>query len=273
MQKANYWRIKSLTKGIEVLRAINRQPGGIAGSAELAAVTGMHRTTVKRLVETLRLAGLVECLPGTGQYCLTHRVRELSEGFRDEHCLPEIAAPLLGELTRKILWPSGLVVPERGRLLVRHSTYRDSCLAMHPSMLGKDIPFLRTASGRAYLAFCSREERGLLLDVLRTRADEEGMRARDHARVNALLDGIQRAGLAVNDGEWVLSGRFAAIAVPVRSGGRVIACLNVVFSKRSVSPRDAVHRWGRDLATTARLLERAFSAWRNSQEARVKCLA
>lgn len=99
------------------------------------------------------------------------------------------------------------------------------------------------------------------------------MRAREHDRVRALLGGIQRSGLAVNDGKWVLSGRFAAIAVPVRYDGRVIACLNVVFSKRAASLHDAVRRWSHDLAATALLLEKDFSARRSAQEARAKCVS
>ncbi len=47
-----YREVRGLTRGLAVLRALNAMPGGVGGVVELARRTGLHRTTVKRLLET-----------------------------------------------------------------------------------------------------------------------------------------------------------------------------------------------------------------------------
>ena len=48
---ALYREVRGLSRGLAVLRALNARPGGIGGVADLARTTGLHRTTVKRLLE------------------------------------------------------------------------------------------------------------------------------------------------------------------------------------------------------------------------------
>ena len=79
-----YKEVRGLTRGLALLKALNAAPGGIATTTELGQACNIHRTTVKRLVETLRTAGLVRLGERDGQYCLTFEVRRLSEGFVDE---------------------------------------------------------------------------------------------------------------------------------------------------------------------------------------------
>ena len=76
--------MRSLARGLDVLKALNRAPGGQASTTDLAKACGVHRTTVKRLLETLRAEGFVRHGERDGQYYLTFEVRRLSEGFEDD---------------------------------------------------------------------------------------------------------------------------------------------------------------------------------------------
>ncbi|MDP1165894.1 helix-turn-helix domain-containing protein, partial [Klebsiella pneumoniae] len=78
---------------------------GGARITELAQQTGLHRTTVRRLLETLQHEGYVRRSESDDSYLLTLKVRELSEGFRDEQWVSQCAAPLLGELMQQVVWP------------------------------------------------------------------------------------------------------------------------------------------------------------------------
>ncbi len=260
-QEGKYWQVQGLQRGLEVLRAINRRHRGVATIVQISDDTTLHRTTVKRLLETLRNAGFVRHLPASNSYGLTFHVRELSQGFRDEVWASQMAGPLLRKLTEKVLWSCGIATLEADHLIVRDSTYRNSPLSVHPTMLGERLPLLLTASGRAYLAFCPAHERKVLLETLRMRADEQGERARDRRYLRDVIVGIRACGFAINEGEWVLSDGFGAIAVPVRHGRRVLACLNIVFSRRSVSMKEAVARYSGELVRTARELENQFRSW------------
>ena len=56
---AIYRPIQSLVRGLSILQAINRAPDGWASIAELSKQTGLHRTTVRRMLETLQAEGYV----------------------------------------------------------------------------------------------------------------------------------------------------------------------------------------------------------------------
>ncbi len=50
---AEYGTVRSLVRGLELLRVLNRHDKGRASLAQIASGTGLHRTTVRRLLETL----------------------------------------------------------------------------------------------------------------------------------------------------------------------------------------------------------------------------
>ena len=250
-----YRRVQGLVRGLEVLCALNEAPGASGSPASLAKATGLHRTTVKRLLETLREAGFVRRLPDDS-FRLTFRVRSLSAGFTDETWVAQVAAPLLRKLTEDVLWPSDLVTLEGEELVIRDSTHAFSPLSFHPAMLGQRLPFLQTAVGRAYLAFCAPAERDALLAMLRSRNDKDGHLARDTRRVRALLQATRARGYAINEGDWIGGGRFGALAVPILRNGHARACINLIFSKRAISTAEAASKYLLRMKHTAETIER-----------------
>lgn len=81
---AAYAKVRGLTRGLEVLRALNRMEGGRARAQQLAGVTGLHRTTVRRLLETLMAQGFVCRGESDDTFRLTLQMRCLSEWFTDD---------------------------------------------------------------------------------------------------------------------------------------------------------------------------------------------
>src|SRR5216684_6903268 len=70
--------VRSLSRGLALIRELNVT--GPSSVQQLAARTGLHRTTCYRLLETLRQDGLVTPDEQNGLFGLTARVRMLSEG-------------------------------------------------------------------------------------------------------------------------------------------------------------------------------------------------
>jgi len=252
---AGYSTVQGLMRGLSVLVALNRAPSATASVIALAKATGLHRTTVKRLLETLRNAGFVRLLPEDNSYRLTFRVQQLAEGFRDEVWVCDIARPLLRTLTERIVWPSSLVTLEHDTLVVRESTHQLSPLSFHTGSLGATLPLLRTAAGRAWLAFCPADERELLLEMARAKGGAEGRFANDRTRLAQLLDETRARGFAINEGDWIGKGRFGAIAAPIRQGKHLTGCIDVVFSKRAVKMDEAIRRYASEIIATARAIE------------------
>jgi IclR family mhp operon transcriptional activator len=238
-----YKQVRGLVRGLHVLRALNRTPGGIASTTELARLCSIDRTTTKRLLETLRAEGFVRQGERDGQYYLTFEVRRLSEGFEDEVWVSQVATPLMQASVRELVWPCDLATAEAGFMVVRESTHRWSVLSQHRAMIGEKLPLLVTAVGRAYLCACDETEREALLELLRGRDDRWGELARDRRYVRRVIADTGRRGYAYNDGEWLREASFAAVGVPVHSGGRLLAAMNMVFPKAAVSTKDLQGRF------------------------------
>ena len=238
-----YREVRGLSRGLAVLRALNARPGGIGGVLELARATGLHRTTVKRLLETLRGEGLVHQKDDGASYALGFEVRRLSEGYVAADWLDQVAAPAMRDHLRALSWPSDLATPDDGFMIVRESTHRMSLLSQHRATIGIRIPMLVSALGRAWMSWCAEEEREATLSILRSRTDEMGTLANDRAYVKQILRDTRRRGYAVNKGEWVTEESVTAIAFPVRIGEHAIGAINLVLQRHAVSGREIATRY------------------------------
>jgi IclR family mhp operon transcriptional activator len=263
---AEYSRVQGLERGIEVLRALNASTGGRNSVVRLSTETGLHRTTVKRLLETLKHLGVVRYLDDSNEYCLTLNVLQLSEGFRDVVWIAEIARPLMRALTRKVMWPSDLMILDTDELVVRETTHGITPWSFNSRVLGIRVPLLQSSGGRAYLAFCADDERERLLEMLRRREGTDGERARDANYVARILDQTRERGFAVSErresfGDMGLrfgTNRCAAVAVPIRRKSYAVASLNIVYLTRAVSTQEIIERSLPDLIATGRRIEQGI---------------
>lgn len=238
-----YKEVRGLTRGLELIRALNRMPGGFASTSELARACGIHRTTAKRLLETLRAEGLVRQGGRDGQYHLNEGVRQLSEGFRHDRWISDIASPAMRTAVKALMWPSDLATMEAGWMIVRESSHRWSLLSQHHAMPGERMPLLLTALGRAYLASCTEEELDSILRYLDRYADSMCLDMRARLSVHRTIEATRERGFALNEGEWSSESRFSAVAVPVFSAGQLLGAINLVFPKNAVSVAEMESRF------------------------------
>lgn len=255
-----YREVRGLSRGLAVLRALNAMPGGIGGVVELARITGLHRTTVKRLLETLKTEGLVHHKDDGLSYALGFEVRRLSEGYVGADWIDRIAAPAMRAHLRALSWPSDLATPDAGFMIVRESTHRVSMLSQHRATIGIRIPMLVSSLGRAWLAWCAGEEREATLSLLQGRTDAIGELARDNTYVKRILRETRRRGYAVNKGEWASEASVTAIGFPIRIGEHAIGAINLVLQGKLISDREIATRYVPLLRTLADEISDATSS-------------
>lgn len=251
-----------MIRGLAVLRAMNRMAGGIGGVIEIARATGMHRTTVKRLLETLKAEGLVVHKDDGSAYALTYEVRRLSDGYIGTDWIDRIAAPAMFAHLKDLSWPSDLATPDTGFMIVRESTHRESLLSQHRSTIGIRIPMLLSSLGRAWLAHCSDEEREATLAVLRTRGDDIGEMARDTRRVNRIVAETRRRGYGLNHGELPDEASVTAIAFPIFDGKRALGAINLVMIREAVQAKEIRSRYMPLLRALAQQISQQIGARR-----------
>lgn len=234
-QTGRYKPVRGLARGLAVLEALNRSQGGFAGVTELARQCGMHRTTVKRLLQTLVESGHARYEDESGHYWLTDAVRRLSDGRIEVPWVTQVASPLMRDAMQGLVWPCDLATPEAGFMAIRASTHGLSALSQHRAMVGQRLPMLVTAAGRAYLAACPPTERKAHLAILQARTDAWGELSRDRAYVDRVLRQTRAQGYGLNVGEWMREPDFAAVAVTIQAGDRLLGAINLVSPKSAIS--------------------------------------
>ena len=227
-ESTEYKTVRGLTRGLMLLNMLNRLDGG-ASVGLLAELSGLHRTTVRRLLETLQDEGYVRRSLSDDSFRLTIKVRQLSEGFRDEQWISALAAPLLGDLLREVIWPTDVSTLDVDAMVVRETTHRFSRLSFHRAMVGRRLPLLKTASGLTWLAFCP--------------------------ELNAILTRARKDGFGQNFRGWDQEEKIASIAVPIRSEQRVIGCLNLVYMASAMTIEQAAEKHLPALQKVAKQIE------------------
>lgn len=230
----SYPPVNSVCRAFQVLRTVNEQ--SIATVNSLHVETGIPRPTVVRMLETLMHEGYVVRDNMCGGYRVTKRVAELSEGYSGISRVIEVARPLAIGLTRQIKWPIGLGVIDNDAIEIQYWTGSISPVAHTNTVLGQRPTLLKSAMGRAYLAFCGEAEREYHLARMRRDPDLDFGREEEEV-FRHLLGHVQRAGYAMRDPR-VEPFRMTTFGVPILDNGTVAAVMSVSFYTSSVAHRD-----------------------------------
>jgi IclR family mhp operon transcriptional activator len=248
--------IRALNRGLEVLTLLNRLERAAINT--LSNAVGLPRTTVYRILETLRIAGYVERDAHDDCYRPTVMVRALSDGFDDEAMAAHIAKPHLATLCAQIVWPVAIATPSGTTMVIREATDHQSPLALEHYGVGARVPMLTSAAGRAYLAFCSTRQRETLIDLLSRSSLPEDRLARSRQEVDRILNETRAQGFAVAQRARRVS-EETSLAIPVRASDRVLATMTVRFAATAVSLRAAVEQFLPKMRDVALKVEREFA--------------
>src|SRR5579871_4296572 len=230
--------IEPVGRSFAIMEALSRRPRGTV--AVLADETGLPRPTVVRLLKTLVELGYAMRISREAGYRLTDKVLGLAQGIRFVDHLVDVAAPHMSRFTRKYGWPLYLGTISDRAITIRHSTAAESPMSFERSALQKKSPILVSALGRAWLAFCSAEERRAILQHLGVRPD---------ARLAAFFAKIRRDGHAFT--ALPRNARLQGIGVAIRKGERVMGCVSMRFIRSAMSEDEAGARYSAPLNALA----------------------
>ncbi len=255
---------RGTTRALSVLRALNEHNG--ATITHLGKLTKISRTAVYRILGALEEAGYVRRRKDDGAVFLTSLVQTLSDGFRDEYWIAEIAGPVLDDLQRRVVWPTDLGICRNYAMRLASTTRRHSPLVIDRGLVGEAMPLLRTALGLAYVAYASAAERETMFEYLATRSNSfDGELARDRKKMDRILRDVRTLGYAHRHGDVFANRRYpdltaanATIAVPIRFGGRSVASIGITFIASALTVKEAATKHLKDLRESAQAIERAL---------------
>ena len=143
--------VAAVTRALAVLEALADGGAGL-GTNEIARRTGIHASTVSRLLATLAGAGLVEHVPESGHYRLGLRLVQLGSTVLERLDLREIARPHLQALVRTTEETATLsVAGERAAVTVDFVQSASSVQSV--AQVGRPSVAHATATGKVMLAF------------------------------------------------------------------------------------------------------------------------
>lgn len=224
---------RALARGLEVIQVLNERHS--TPLSLLNERTGMSRATLLRILNTLDAAGWIYRYRANGNYRLATAVCRLGQHLLTVDRIAESAAPILDRLYQQVGWPSDIAFCTGQSMQILDSTRRMRPEIGNHNPLDIHAPMLWSALGRAYLAFCPAAEREAILDRLRdspARLDLDQATC-DQRWIEGLLEDTRASGYGVAepDSEGHPNGKrgISAMAVPVRTGGRIRACLSLIW--------------------------------------------
>ncbi|WP_052129348.1 IclR family transcriptional regulator [Sphingomonas sp. 35-24ZXX] len=190
--------IAALSRGLAVLDAFSRADTSL-GNAELAARTGLTKSTVSRLAYTLARHNYLQFDPHSREYRLGVGAITLGAVALAMTNVRTLALPLMRELAAGSRFNVGL-----GTRVDRQMVYTDACegdaLISLRLLPGSRIPIATSAMGRAYLARLTPGEREAVLAELRPRYDDDWPTVL--AGVDAAVAEYERYGYCSSIGDW-----------------------------------------------------------------------
>ncbi len=252
---ASFPPVQSVQRALVLLTELNKRR--ITTVAELHRHTGLPKPTIVRLLETLMAEGYVASGNRLGGYQVTSQVATLSSGFHGAPMVIEAARPWAIDLTRKLKWPTAISLLDKDAVFVRFSTIPDSPMSPFHATINMRLSLISRALGRAYLAFCPKDERELLVRMLVRSKDPEDRPPNLAAAVQSLVQSTRRRGYATRDPN-VEPKSSSTVAVPIMSGDRVLATFGLTYFRSAVPAAALVGQIVQPLREAARQIEQSI---------------
>jgi DNA-binding IclR family transcriptional regulator len=247
--------LSTLDKGLRVLEALSRSTTGSESLTTLSRAVGLHRTTVFRILGTLRARGYVTREADTDRYRLGVRVLTLAGAVLDDLDIRQVARPPLEALrtaSRELVF---LSVMEGGEVVTVERLDSDQPLSLR-AQLGSRRPAHCTAAGKAFLAVLPEAEREAILQKPLASFTPRTVTAPEQVRLQ--LVEIRARGFAWDDEEYFDGVR--CVAAPVFGIERRIVGVVSLAAPTMRTPWERLWRLGAEVRTTARAISERLGA-------------
>jgi IclR family pca regulon transcriptional regulator len=222
----------SLARGLSILESFDQQHPRL-GIADLAKITGLSKSTIYRLVYTLRSLGYIISDGQGHKYTLGPKVLNLGFAVLSSLDIRETAQPYLLKLSRLVKETVNLAVLDEWNLVYveRIKTNQIVNINLH---VGSRLELYNTAMGRVLAAFMSEEWLARYLKHLKKIPEAEPYWGHKGEKLLKILAEVRKKDFAINNQE--LTPGLLSVASPVRNReGQVVAAVNIAVSSSRYS--------------------------------------
>ena len=208
--------IKSLDRALDILELIVGRENGM-GVTEISRELDIHKSTVYRLLDTLKFRGYLEYIAGINLFELSSKVlNDIDNRIR--------VRPYLEELMQKTKETIHLGILDSGEVIYLDKVESTATIRMY-SQVGKRVPAHSTSLGKAIMAHLSEEQ---VKEIL----EEKGMEKNTENTITEVdkflnhLEKVKKQGYAVDNEEQEEDIR--CIAGPIfNHQGNVVAAFSI----------------------------------------------
>lgn len=218
--------VKSAGRALELIERLAEQ--GPATFTALVAELNLPRSSAHALLRTLEASGWIGLDAETRQYSLGLRAWQIGQRYDGHRDLLAAAQPVMDRLAHSL----GETL-QLARLDGVDNVYLGIALSPNPMRMASDVgtrlPSHATGIGKALLAQLDPREAERRLRAAAPLGTFTPHTVSDPDKLLALLDGIRRAGYAVDDEEYVEGCRCVAVPLTTEREGRVTSALSVTM--------------------------------------------
>lgn len=214
--------VQSVDRALDLLEGLAAADGEVSITA-LAARTGLHVSTVHRLLSTLLRRGYVRQNPETSRYYAGAKLATLSEGRSRFGEMRLRARPILRAITESTRETANLVVLDDLAAVYIETVPSPQVVRLFTA-IGNRVPLHATGAGKCLLAAMPAARRDTLLDRLDLRSYTPHTIV-DPVVLRRALDEAHERGFAIDDEEY--DDGVRCVALPVGGMNDAIAAISV----------------------------------------------
>lgn len=243
--------ITSLARGLSILEAFDRSHTNL-GITELSKRTNLSKSTVFRLIHTLRVLGFIIPSAEPNKYTLGPKVLNLGYSVLSSLELREVAYPYLLGLSNKVKETVNLAVLDQWQLVYveRIKTQQIVNINLH---VGSRLELYNTAMGRVLAAFQSEGWLSEYMLYVKKIPEAEPYFMDDAKKLRKILEEVRLRDFAINNED--LAPGLRSVAVPVRNRDeKVVGAVNIAVSSSLYSLQSIKEKLIPPLQETARAI-------------------
>lgn len=214
--------VQSVDRALDLLETLATADGEVSITS-VAARTGLHVSTVHRLLATLLRRGYVRQNPETSRYYAGAKLATLAEGRSRYGELRLAARPILRAITEATRETTNLVVLDDVTAVYIDTVPSPQVVRLFTAV-GNRVPLHATGAGKCLLGALPADKREPLIERLDLRAYTPHTIV-DRAALRRALDEARARGFAIDDEEY--DDGVRCIAVPVGGTNDTVAALSV----------------------------------------------
>ena len=199
----------TLVRGLSLLRCFTPQRS-VLSNAQLAALSGLGKSTVSRFCGTLCELGYLVCDHRLGRYRIGPAVLSLAYPLLASYRVQQIARGPMQMLANELGASVSIGVRDRLQMIYIETCRSNSRHSPELSAIGMSHPIGLSALGRAYLAGCDASARNAILNQLKVNAPEQF----NATRLAASMKEFRDRGFCSSFGE--VRPQVHAVGVPFR---------------------------------------------------------